>query len=75
MKQVKASAPHMAAMFVSVDSDAKKIFCLASCPKVINQIKSVDSPNKDYLVLIVLVIKSYISLICPKVVRIMNPFV
>lgn len=33
LKQVKASAPHMAAMFVSVDSGAKKIFCLASCPK------------------------------------------
>lgn len=33
LKQVKASAPHMAALFISVDETAKKIFCLASVPK------------------------------------------
>ncbi|KAI5704152.1 hypothetical protein M8J75_002455 [Diaphorina citri] len=33
LKQVKTSAPHMAAMFISVDEAAKKIFCLSSVPK------------------------------------------
>uniref|UniRef100_A0A8D8ZX88 Alanine--tRNA ligase n=1 Tax=Cacopsylla melanoneura TaxID=428564 RepID=A0A8D8ZX88_9HEMI len=33
LKQVKTTAPHMAAMFISVDEAAKKIFCLSSVPK------------------------------------------
>lgn len=33
LKQVKSLSPNTAAMFVSVDPDAKKIFCLSSVPK------------------------------------------
>jgi len=33
LKQVKAISPDTAAMFVSVDPDSKKIFCLSSVPK------------------------------------------
>ncbi|KAF5306638.1 hypothetical protein FQA39_LY08827 [Lamprigera yunnana] len=32
LKQVKSLSPNTSAMFISVDSDAKKIFCMASVP-------------------------------------------
>lgn len=34
LKQVKQVSPTTAALFVSVDTEAKKIFCLCSVPKV-----------------------------------------
>jgi alanyl-tRNA synthetase len=34
LKQVKALSPETSAMFFSVDSEAKKIVCLSSVPKV-----------------------------------------
>lgn len=33
LKQVRALSPETSAMFISVDSDSKKVFCLSSVPK------------------------------------------